>query len=231
MDRLLSSFSYRSLMSTFGFGGTAFLFFSFVILTGVLYAQQKSEPTNSGRNEPTEAIADRHRTNINSLKSLLQNDGVFLSEMTLLASPEKSQMLLVNLKSSGRSISPVDGSAANTAQRSLISLNERRIQSVKPIRSRAVEISTTRLLVAALNNQNQVLWWQFEPDPRILRYETADENNNLSGQTFNRGEANILLTVPDDEAITSLRFYQPVWENEAYALKAIGDLNLSEVNK
>jgi hypothetical protein len=94
-------------------------------------------------------------------------------------------------------------------------------------RQRSFELSPTLILVAAINEKKQLLWWSLQPDPRILRAENADSEGNLSGKTLYHEDADFIVTVPSDSNIKYLRFYQPLWDGSAFSLKSIGDLDLS----
>lgn len=109
---------------------------------------------------------------------------------------------------------------------SLFTLLERRqIQGWLP-RQRNPELSSEQILVVAMDAQRFEVDWQLIPDPRILRGEGPGPLGELSGMVLHHAMTELLITVPDDPAITELRLYHPRWTGTAFALDFLGMIPL-----
>src|SRR5262249_57581408 len=66
-----------------------------------------------------------------------------------------------------------------------------------PTRLRALELSETQVLVAAMDSRRRLTWWTVMPDPRTVRAETADEQGQLTdGRSLYPAPAASALHVP-----------------------------------
>jgi hypothetical protein len=94
-------------------------------------------------------------------------------------------------------------------------------------RQRRLELSPQQILVVSLDKKQRVLWWSLENDPRLLRLETSDESGRLSGgNVIYQNDAELLVSLPADSAITDVRLYHPNWDGSKFQLEAIGSLEL-----
>ena len=87
---------------------------------------------------------------------------------------------------------------------------------------RAPELSSSQMLVVAVDEQQVLVGWNLIADPQILRAETADAIGNLSGEILYRSQADFLVPLPVDPAIKQLRFYHPARTGGAFTLELLG---------
>ena len=188
--------------------------------TGV---ENKSSKIQDGRTAP---IAESNNNSL--LKALLAADNLNIDEATLLAPQiEKSRTLrisLVNQASAGK-----NGFSAEKPVQSALLLRQSKISDDGLARQRNLELSPAQILVVALNEKQEVLWWSAENDPRVLRVETADDAGRLSGgDIVYRNETELLVSLPADDSITNVRLYHPNWDGEKFQLELIGNLSLPQ---
>ncbi len=166
-----------------------------------------------------------HTENMNTTKlnALLENKDLRVEESKLLPTRiERSQTILVRLKSDNLS-----DFATELSENAEVSLLQVKDESGPLSRQRVLEMSPSQILIVAVDQQNQVLWWNLQPDPRLIRAETSDDSGHLSGKTLYRQDADMLVSLPEDQLISEVRFYNPVWDGiGSYSLKDIGSLNM-----
>jgi len=219
-----------SLTILFGF----FLLGIFVLLRTQSSLAQSKEALNAGVGNQS-PITQRGRVtpvgeakNNSLLKTVLAVDNLNFEESAMLAPQvEKSQTLQVRLKNqdavSNKSFSSTQ--PLNTE----IFFRQVKISDKGVARQRNLELSTTQILIVALDENQQVLWWTLENDPRILRLETANDE----GRLFNTDlvylkEADMIFSLPADDKIVEARFYHPSWDGKEYTLETIGSLDISK---
>ena len=199
------------------------------LLLGILvwygFDNRGTSSSSHAQNAP-KPIKNEDAMNINQLNALLESDGIsFLDAALLPMNVEKSQTFLVRIKSESNSMS--SGFSAQMTAKTDFSLLETKRNSGALARQRVMEFSPTQILIVAINDKNQVLWWSLQPDPRLFRAETSDDAGRLSGKTLYRNDAEMLVSLPTDETITEARFYHPAWNGKnAYNLEQIGSLTL-----
>jgi hypothetical protein len=94
-------------------------------------------------------------------------------------------------------------------------------------RPRNLELSTTHMLVIAVDEVQQLLWWNQFPDPRILRAEVPDANGQQHiGRTFYLTQTDFTVAYPHNPAIQELRFYHPNWTGKEFQLELIGSVSV-----
>lgn len=180
-----------------------------------------SSKTSAGINQSQQPQEiNKEAVNISKLNDLLMGDNIRVDDSALLPTEvRQSRTIQVRLQSAGADFSE---QAAENAQISL--LNEKN-DSGALSRQRFFELSPTLILVTAVNDQKQVLWWNLQPDPRVFRADEVDAENRVTGKTLYRNSAEMLISLPADKAITELRFYQPIWDGSSYSLRRVGNLN------
>jgi hypothetical protein len=114
--------------------------------------------------------------------------------------------------------SAVEGKQALTLS-SLI-LEEKTRPGTLP-RQRSLELSSTQILIAAVDEKNQLRWWTIAPDPRIVRAETPTPAGDLRREDYQLPDPTLLVSFPDDPAIVSLRFYHPSWNGTEFDLQLL----------
>lgn len=176
-------------------------------------------------------VPQREVSNLNRLKPLLLSDGISTDETILLpARVNQSRTILVRWESAG--ISSLEKQfTTEVGQRGSLSLLKIKPNQGSLTRQRSFELSPNELLIVMVNQNNQMLWWDLTPDPRLLRAESADAAGNLSGKTLYRAGMEMLVSYPSDEKIAELRFYHPSWDGQSYSLESIGNLPLTLVVK
>jgi hypothetical protein len=183
-----------------------------------IFAQSRDEKTTK-RTPPS-----RDNSNLVLLNSLLLSEGVSVRENVLLPSRvENSTAVLVRLESDEKALLK-NGFLAQMPQKNSLSLLERHPDKGGLARQRSLELSPQQILVVAVDQNKQTLWWSLMPDPRVFHAEAADDSGKLSGQTLYRPSADMLVAYPADKAITELRLYHPNWDGARYDLLSLGNL-------
>lgn len=186
-----------------------------------------STTAQSDKQVKKQTMPQREISNLNQLESLVSSNDITVDENALLpARVNRSQTILVRLESSNPSISEKPF-ATELHQEGELSLLEIKPNQGRLSRQRSFEPSQNEVLIVMVDRNNQVLWWDSVPDPRLLRAESADAAGNISGQTFYLKSAVMPVSYPADERITELRFYHPSWDGESYSLQSIGNLSLA----
>jgi len=88
-------------------------------------------------------------------------------------------------------------------------------------RSRSLELSPAHIFVAALDSSNKLRWWSIMLDPRVVRSETQTASGELRSQDYYLSNVTLIVAIPDDPEIASLRFYHPVWNGTDFDLKPL----------
>ena len=93
---------------------------------------------------------------------------------------------------------------------------------MEPAVRRALELSENELLVVGTDAKRQVRWWTSIADPRVVRYETGDEDGNLiDGGIILRGDVQFSVEMPDDPEIGSVEIFHPRWTGAAFELESV----------
>ena len=185
----------------------------------------------SGEQMKKPVMSPREISNLNRMTSLLASDNITVDETVLLPSrANRAQSILVRWESADASSSEKPFTT-ETDRESSLSLLEVKSNGGGLSRQRSFEPSSNEVLILMLNQNNEMLWWDSIPDPRIVRAESADAAGNISGQTFYLKSAVMPVSYPADERITELRFYHPAWNGETYSLQSIGNLSLGSTAK
>lgn len=111
------------------------------------------------------------------------------------------------------------------AQAGALVLVERRAREGGLAVPRSLEMSPEQVLVVALDAASRLRWWTLIYDPRILRAESLTPDLQVRGQVFYRATADFSLAVPDDAAITQLRFFKPTPDGDALTLRPLAALS------
>lgn len=176
-------------------------------------------------------MPQREISNLKHLTELLTSEGISLDERVLLPSRvNQSRTILARWKSAD--ISSLEKPFTDDmTQEGLLSPLEIKSNKGALMRQRSFELSPTQILVVAVNQNDQALWWNLMPDPRLVRAETIDAAGNFSGKMIYRNSVEMLVSFPSDDAITELHFYHPNWNGQSYSLESIGNFSLSSVQK
>ena len=191
--------------------------------TSNMNAENRNSTLRDGRTAP---IAESNNNSL--LKTLLVSENLGYDEQTLLAPQvEKSQTLQIRLTSQDTVSS--DAVSAKKPVNTDLFLQQSKTSDEGLARQRSLELSPTQILVVALNEKQQVLWWTLQVDPRVLRLESADDTGRLSGgDIVYRNEAELLVSLPADKRIVALHLYHPDWDGNRFQLELIGNLDISK---
>jgi hypothetical protein len=88
-------------------------------------------------------------------------------------------------------------------------------------RHRSLELSQTQVLIAAVDENDQLRWWSIVPDPRIVRAETQTPGGELRRQDYYLEDLTLVVAFPEDRSIVNLRFYHPAWNGTAFDLQLL----------
>lgn len=188
-------------------------------------AQVDKSQTDSSQNKLENASKNRENMISEIFSALLFNQELTFNKAKLLPNQvDESKTFHIRLDSVAQSNS-VSRFSDLKPETNSIELLEIKTRPQSLTRQRTFELSPTQILIVFTDAQKQVLWWDLQPDPRILRAETSDKAGNLSGKTLYRITADMLVTFPADEKITELFLYSPEWDGKNYSLELIGQLN------
>ena len=144
----------------------------------------------------------------NRLRELLADEGLSIERAEILSA--RSQNVLIDL---------TDQRSPDSLAPSLTAEITGRTATTAAIRTpRALELSPTQLLAVAVGANDKVLWWDVQPDPFLIRTETADDSGRLSGAISRREALKMLLPLPNDTDIKEIRLYRPQWNGESFKL-------------
>ncbi len=107
----------------------------------------------------------------------------------------------------------------------------RRKREGKALQPNGVNASDMLLLVAAVNEKAELVWWTQIDDTRVLLAESWDDKGKMSGRLLHASRPSLLLTFPDDPRIREIRLYQFKWSDPQlrFQLELINTINVSEV--
>lgn len=212
-------------------GFFAVLFVALICLTLWGTSSFRSSLAQSGKQITKQTMPQREISNLNHLTSLLSINGISTDETVLLpVRVNQSRTILVRWESVDMSSSEKQFTT-EIAQEGLLSLLKTKSNQGSLTRQRSFELSPNQVLVVMINKNNQMLWWDLKPDPRLLRSESADAAGNISGKTLYLTSAEMPVSYPSDERIAELRFYHPSWDGQSYSLKSIGNLFLASAGE
>jgi hypothetical protein len=160
------------------------------------------------------------------LSKLLSRVGVSVS--SLAATDQQQAYREMKIRWTGQSAALGAGAATPTsagdakqspALSSLV-LDEKTLRGALP-KQRSLELSPTQVLIAAVDENNQLRWWATIVDPRIVRAETQTPSGELRSQDYYLADLTLVVAFPEDPSITGLRFYHPSWNGTAYDLQLL----------
>lgn len=96
---------------------------------------------------------------------------------------------------------------------------------------RDIELSAHHLFVAVLDSSKNLIWYDQLPDPRLLRAEFLDGNDNSNGKIIYRDQTDLILSVPSGIGEAEILLYQPVLEGSDFDLKRIGTIDLATIGQ
>jgi hypothetical protein len=93
-----------------------------------------------------------------------------------------------------------------------------------PVRERDPQVGPDDLVIVAVDAQGREVGWQRVKDPRIVRSEQPGPDGLLSGQVFYRSETELVVRVPDNVAVATLRVYDVQWNGSEFLLIGLGTI-------
>lgn len=89
-------------------------------------------------------------------------------------------------------------------------------------RQRSAELSSTQVVVVALDAEGRMRWCGLVTDPRLLRAEWPGPDGELTGQVLYKESAEFVVQYPDDDAVAEVRLYHPDWDGQKFSLELVG---------
>jgi len=83
---------------------------------------------------------------------------------------------------------------------------------------RSFELSTSQMLVIALDATGEMRWFNLFPDPRLIRSESTTPTGEMKSEEFYTDSLEFSIAYPNDATIKELRLYKPAWTGSAYRL-------------
>jgi len=154
------------------------------------------------------------------LRTLMSSVGVDLpaTDAWAIQFPVYRQLKL-NWADSQKSVTELRSEAQTQSPK--VSIAEDRKRSGTLPRQRSLELAPTLMFVAAVDATNKLRWWSIMPDPRVVRSETQTATGELRSQDLYLSNVTVVVAFPDDPEISTLRFYQPVWNGTDFDLKPL----------
>jgi hypothetical protein len=162
---------------------------------------------------------------LDKLADLLAQHGVQVPKRSPSVDTRRYRQLKVHWETKDQS-EPVFSPEPGRAPSGSLSVKEFKTANGDLPRVRALELSSTQLLVIGVDNSASLRWWHVFTDPRLIRAETVDSAGQLKAYLSYSSETDFVLAYPDDAAITQLRLYQPEWTGENFTLKPVGTLSV-----
>jgi hypothetical protein len=170
--------------------------------------------------------AQAQTSNKAMLEELIRGLGVSVEDLNLPAQAKPAQDIRVRWQGETTD-SPTGVPAERQSQpRGAFAVSSRRTALGSLPRQRAPELSSSQVLVLAVDAQKQLKGWALIPDPRVLRAEFPGQGGELSGQVIYQSKAEFIVALPDDPEIAELRFYHPRWTGKAFDLELIEAIQL-----
>lgn len=156
------------------------------------------------------------------LKKLLARVGVDVPAIEARsAQPRKYRELKIRLSDPTKTPSGSRPAMSKQPQTPSAAIVEDKKHSGALPRQRSLELSPTQIFIAGVDATNKLRWWSIIPDPRVVRSETQSPTGELRSEDFYVSNVTLVVALPDDPEITSLRFYRPVWNGTDYELKPL----------
>ena len=196
------------------------------LVVGPLYISSRSNTgfAQTSDLEPKEAAKPREVLMIKRLRQLLADDNVVVHEANIVTSRAAAKAIRLRWSSSDAR----GNSNLSDVRPSVSSVSVESVQDTlmaRP-RQRSLELSPTLIMLAGVDDKNQLVWWDVVPDPQLVRAESANEKGELSGRVLYRSEAEVLFSLPAYLPITEIRLYRPEWDGTDYKLERFANINL-----
>jgi hypothetical protein len=199
-----------------------FLLIAVAVAIGARLAEnpKKQELNRNSMGQAQNVEQDRQDRIRSTLSDLLRPLGVAVGQTPPLADAEAYKQIQVQWQSSGASGAKLERQQAAGA---ITLLNSRRREGVLP-RERFLELSTNQILIAALDQKGQLIWWRLILDPRLVRSETPGPGGVISADGYYLTKIDFIVQYPDDSGIKELRFYHPLWNGKEFSLELLSTL-------
>ena len=165
---------------------------------------------------------DRVRNNVSSL---LARAGLNLGSPLAHADAQTHRQLRIHWRSFGKSDSSGLLKTEQLASGATLTRTASTVRSGAIPRERSFELSTDRILIAAVDETDAVRWWRLIVDPRLVRAEVGSTSDKQS-QDFYLPDVELAVECPDDQDLKQLRFYRPTWNGQEFQLELIGAVSL-----
>lgn len=161
------------------------------------------------------------------LKTLLSKAGVSVLESSVTNNQSQTyrevKIRWVSLKSLSSEITELQTSVRTIEQGPALSSSvvEAKKRLGRLPRHRSLELSPTHILIAAVDEKNQLRWWSIVPDPRVVRAEFQTSTGELRSENYYLSNLTLDVAFPDDPKIVNLRFYHPLWTGADFDLELL----------
>ena len=93
-----------------------------------------------------------------------------------------------------------------------------------PPKRRSKEMSWQELVVVALDEKGQEIDRAVVPDPRLIRYESADPSGKfIASEILYREEADLTVLFRENPGVRVVKVYHPRWTGKEYVLDLLGE--------
>jgi hypothetical protein len=150
-------------------------------------------------------------------KSILEGGGVIQSHHDM-------QVKWEAYENAPEAVQPDDQSFP--ADKKLTVVGKRKREGKVP-QPNGVSVNDMLLLVAAVNEKAELVWWTQIDDTRVLFAESWDDKGKMSGQRLHASRPILFLKFPDDPRIREIRLYQ--FKPPDLQLELINAINVREV--
>ena len=164
------------------------------------------------------------RINEQRLASLMSAAGIQVDPTSRAATGQNYQAMRLQLTTNVTTA----GASDSLAQTFLTAVNSSERRAGQLPRHRSIELSSQHLVVLTIDNATRLRWWSLIPDPRLVRAESPDANNRLSGRVIYQPNIEAVVAIPEDSAATELRFYHPQWTDDRFVLTLVSSVGLNK---
>jgi hypothetical protein len=194
-----------------------------VCAASLLFATTGAQETNAPASSVNGAVSSRASLS-ERVRVLLAASGVEVGPAvnTVSTSARSHRELKVSWEADKAALpSPGAVQYKNAAGRvALASANVRREGGLP--KQRSAELSSTQVVVVALDAEGRMRWCGLIIDPRLLRAEWPGPDGELTGQVLYKESAEFVVQYPDDDAVAEVRLYHPDWDGQKFSLELVG---------
>lgn len=193
------------------------------VTAAAAYVNSRQEPTESPRSAIQSGEQSRAGLIANQLRDLLTPAGVQVPANFQSPEAAAAKQLTIRWDASGG-----DKTAVATEQsggRLAVAASRTAVGNLPRLRS--VQLGESEMFVAAVDENQQLVWWHVMSDPRQLRIQTVTETGEIYCRVIYQPSVGFLISYPDAPSIRELRLYHPRWTGTKFELLLIGTMRVS----